>query len=555
MRDPHVARVLHLALLGAAPFGCIGEIESVSAVGPAASASAPGGSAAGATTSGLAPPGSVPATPVPERPVGRWLPARVRRLGNAEYDRTVTAVFQVGAPIAAAKFPVDFRQNDFTRNDAQQVDGAYAEAAHEAARALASQGASRLLARVGCSASAGVSCAQQFVATIGAELYRRPVTDEEKAMLTKVFTASSAGGTFGEGLEAVVAAMLASPNFLYLTELGAGPPDGDGAVRLTEHEIAAQLAYLLTGGPPDAALAAAAAAGKLADPRERASHARRLLAASGARAQATTFATEWLGLYRLGNIAKDPALFPKFTQLRPLMAKEAEAFTREALLGADSTVAKLLTAASTVTDEALARFYAPAPRRGLLMQGAFLSVFAHDHDTAPVKRGAAILERVLCAPVPSPGELDIAVVPPPPDPRKTTRERYAQHATNPACAGCHRKIDPLGFALEGFDAMGGRRTTENGRPVDTAVELDVGGLTGPARDGWEMVMKVAASDAAAECFARQLFRFAAARPGGEHEELFLRDVWSRMPAATRANAPEVLVALVTSDLFVKRSVR
>jgi len=364
----------------------------------------------------------------------------------------------------------------------------------------------------------------------------------------------------------VVWAILQSPNFLYVTELGTTLPKS-GVVRLGDYEIAAALSYLLTGGPPDTMLLMAAQQGKLGNAADRETHARRLIALPAARPQVARLVKEWLGLDRIDGTGKDKTAYPKYDDLRPSIAAESDAFISEAVFGDDGTITKVLTADYTVADQKLAQYYGlpfgaagkrisygTVPRRGVIMQSAFLSVFAHDNETAPVKRGNTILRKVMCVILPLPGELNLKVVPPPPDPKKTTRERFTQHSTDAACAGCHSVIDPIGFSLENFDGMGGLRTMENGKAVVTDAEIKGADVGGPVKDGAELMGKLGASDQVKNCFARNLFRFAAAQAGEGYEAMFFGTVWDKMPAGKRIDLKEMLVALAASDMFINRRV-
>jgi hypothetical protein len=493
------------------------------------------------------------------------LPARVRRLSNFEYDRSIAALF--ATPTAFGKaFAPDFRQGDFTQNAAQQVDSTLATQLQSAAQTVAKDSVSKLVAAAGCAPTAGESCASQFIASFGQQAYRRPLTTEEKAGLVNVWKAGSSGATFNDGIALVVEAILQSPNFLYVTELGEGAPK-NGVVRLSDHEIASALSFLVTGGPPDKDLIAAAAAKKLGDPAERELQARRLLKDAGAKLQLQRLVKEWLGIDRLEGTGKDAKVYPQYEMLRPKMAAESDAFISEVLFNDDGTVTKLLTADYTVADQTLAEFYgmpsagpnkrSPFPtgekaRRGILMQSAFQSVHGHDHESAPVKRGTTVLKKVLCVYLPTPGELNLKIVPPAPDPNKTTRERFAIHSEDPACAGCHKLIDPFGFAYENLDGIGWMRKEENKKPINTAAEVGGADVTGMVKDGVDLSAKLAASEEVKRCFARNLFRFSAAQSGQGYEEMFFKSVWDKLPAGKKVDIKEMIVALAASDIFVNR---
>jgi hypothetical protein len=255
------------------------------------------------------------------------------------------------------------------------------------------------------------------------------------------------------------------------------------------------------------------------------------------------------------------------------MQREAEAFVAEVMWKSSADVRELFAADWTLADDALARMYLgesdgqpPARsagrvslggvrRRGILNQAAFLSVYAHATETAPVLRGVAVLRRVVCVDIPSPTSLNLNVVPPIPDPSKTTRERFSIHSQDAACAGCHKSIDPLGFSFEALDGMGRARQMENGRPVDSRTTLAAGySFDGSYADSAELALRLADSAELVSCFARQLYRYAAARSdmtAQASESAFMSEV-ATLPQDSRAKFAELLVALVASEGFVHR---
>jgi hypothetical protein len=200
---------------------------------------------------------------------------------------------------------------------------------------------------------------------------------------------------------------------------------------------------------------------------------------------------------------------------------------------------------------------AASPRRGLLTQANFLATYV-SNDTPigrPVKRGKTLLNQVLCLAVQFPTDPNLAakaMKPPAPSPNATTRQLAVQHSTEPACAGCHAIIDPMGFAFENFDAIGNYRTTENGRPIDASGTLrgtDVDGR--PFSSAGEMVALLGQSDQVRRCFATNFFRFASAQSSDGTEAQYL-DLWRALPADARTQIVQLLVAYVRSDMFVKR---
>ncbi len=498
------------------------------------------------------------------------IPARLRRLTNAEFDASAKALLGVESTFGAS-FTPDTRQGGFTRNDSQRVDPVFIAQLNDAATKLASMAKSKVNELAPCSAANGngnEACARMFITTFAAKAYRRPAAAREIEALLAVYGAGSEGATYADGIEAVVSAVLQSPGFVYISELGEQRPAAD--TRLTEHEIASAMAYLLTGAPPDQALLQAAANAELTNAEGRRSHARRLLESQASATQVVRMVHEWLGIDRITETAKDSNVYPEFAGLRDAMKKEADSFVSEVMWQSDAHVSELFAADWTTAEDNLARMYldGQAPqrngghvslgsvrRRGILNQGAFLSVYAHATETAPVLRGVALLRRVACSNIPSPTSLNLNVVPPIPDPTKTTRERFTVHSQDKACAACHKSIDALGFTFEALDGMGRSRTMENGRPVDSKTLLDAGySFDGAFTDSADLALRLAESPELATCFARQLFRYAAARSdmsAQPAEEAFLKVV-EALPPEDQGRFAEVIVAFVASDAFVAR---
>jgi hypothetical protein len=527
--------------------------------GPAAGSGGPAIAQAGGT-----------ATP-PVRSGAPLLPSRIRRLSNAEFDASVKALLNIDSKFGAS-FTPDSRQGGFTRNDAQRVDPVFSTQLNDAAQKLAAMAKTNASQLGPCGdASGSASCARDFVSAFAKRAYRRPPTPREIDALMLVYAAGSDGASHADGLEAVINAALQSPGFLYLTELGAQPPTSDSA--LNDYEIASSLSYLLRGAPPDDQLLTAAAAGELNKPDKRRSEAQRLLMNDAASPQVVRMVEEWLGIDRITETSKDSNVYPSFAGLRDAMKHEADAFVAEVMWKRGSSVTELLAADWTPAEDNLARMYLGTPgdqpiqrqdgrvslgsvkRRGILNQGAFLSVYAHATETAPVLRGVALLRRVACVDIPSPTTLNLNVVPPVPDPSKTTRERFSIHSQDAACAGCHKSIDPLGFTFEGLDGMGAARTMENGHPVDSKTTLAAGySFDGSYADSAELALALSTSADVQRCFARQLFRYAAARSdmAAQPAELAFADSLATLPADAQGKFSDLLLAWIASDAFIQR---
>lgn len=508
------------------------------------------------------------------------LPARIRRLADAEYQASVTALL----PDAAAGISVDFipdaRQSGFTLNEAQRVDPVFAGQLAAAATTLAAAARKNLPASAVCAnpTTDADSCAAKFIRTFGEDAYRRPLADDEVAHLMTVFHTAYDGGSYEEGIELVVRAMLQSAAFLYLTEIGDAP---GVAIKLTPYELASSISYLIQGRPPSALLKQMAVDGKLdtVDGRAAAVIDPNLNLfvvdnqATNAQTRAVTIVKEWLGTDRIADIAKDTNIYPDFAAAKGALGEETTQFLAELVSQPGSgggSLAELLAGGWSKVNSALAKVYGvSAPdatadkfvrvdlpgRLGILNQGAFLSVFAHAHESAPVLRGVAVMRRVACSEVGDPVGLTTAVVPPAPDPTKTTRERFAVHGMS-SCAGCHDRIDNFGFAFEGFDGMGEARPggMDNGKAVDSHVTIAGTDFDGTYADSNALVKAMSTSPQVRECFARHVFRALAATSAPElkpSEDAFVKH-WSDAGGNVDTNIIGTLSAFLADPGFAYR---
>jgi mono/diheme cytochrome c family protein len=339
-------------------------------------------------------------------------------------------------------------------------------------------------------------CARRILSTIARRAYRRPVSNEDIQTLLTFFKTGRAGGGFDAGIEMALERILVGPEFLFRVERDpAGVPPGT-AYRLSDRELASRLSFFLWSSIPDDELLGLAEQGKLKDPGVLEQQVRRMLADPRSSSLVTNFASMWLYLRNLRLVNPDPDVFPEFDEnLREAFARETELFF-ESMLREDRSVTDLVSADYTFLNERLARHYGipnvygshfrrvklsdPA-RGGLLTHSSILTVTSYANRTAPTIRGKWILENILGAPPP----------PPPPnvpsladgkDTRALTmRQRMEQHRANPVCATCHARMDPLGFALENFDAIGRWRTREGKSAIDPSGALPGGfQFEGPA---------------------------------------------------------------------------
>src|SRR5579863_3575496 len=342
-------------------------------------------------------------------------------------------------------------------------------------------------------------CARKILSTLARRAYRRPVTDKDVRTLLRVYEDGRSEGGFEAGIQAALERVLAGPEFLFRIERDPADLPPDTAYRISDVELASRLSFFLWSSIPDDQLLNLAENGKLKDSAIFEQQVRRMLSDPRSKSLVTNFASQWLYLRNLGSKTPDPKLFPEFDDnLRQAFQQETELFL-ESALREDQSVLRLLDADYTFLNERLARHYGIPDiygshfrrvtlgaefdaRRGLLGQGSLLTVTSYANRTSLVLRGKWLLDNILGAP------------PPPPPPNVPSledsgtdgkplplRQMMEKHRANAACATCHAAIDPLGFVLENFDAIGRWRTTDAGIPIDSSGVLPDGTrLEGPA---------------------------------------------------------------------------
>jgi hypothetical protein len=333
------------------------------------------------------------------------------------------------------------------------------------------------------------ACAQEVLASLLRRACRRPMTDADLVKPMQLFRQARDEGGFEAGIELALSYVLISPEFLFRVERDPPKVAPGTAYHLSDLELASRLSFFLWSSLPDDELLGLAEEGRLRDPQVLAAQARRMLADERSTALVDNFASQWLYLRNLDSMTPDARLFPDFDDnLRQAFRRETEMFF-ESIMREDRSVLDLIDADYTYLNERLAKHYGiphvygsrfrrvsldPQSRRGgLLRHGSILTVTSYANRTSPVIRGKWILENVLGTPPP----------PPPPNvpaletsvsAKLPVRQRLAQHRADAACASCHDLIDPVGFALENFDAIGQWREMENGLPVDASGGLPDG---------------------------------------------------------------------------------
>ncbi|HET9942646.1 MAG TPA: DUF1592 domain-containing protein, partial [Terriglobia bacterium] len=409
------------------------------------------------------------------------------------------------------------------------------------------------------------SCARTILENLARRAFRRPVTGDDVDSVMVYFREGRKGaGSFDAGIEQAVAAILVSPDFLYRAIRTPATARDAQVFPLSDLELATRLSFFLWSQGPDDALLKAASEGRLKRPDVLEAEARRMLVDARASSLVRNFALKWLNVDNLSEVQPDPLLFPSFNeQLRRDMAVEMESFVASVLLQ-DRSVNELLTANHTFLNERLARHYGipsvfgPQFRRielqdsqrwGLLGKGAVLLRTSYADRTSPVLRGAWVMDKLMgTPPTPPPPDVDTDLSTPKGEKPKTLRARLEEHRSKPNCNQCHGVIDPIGLALENFDAVGRWRTVDvvaeapinastvlpNGRSVDGPVQLRQELLTEPGQF--------------AEALAEKLTMYALGR---ELEYFDMPQVRATVRKAAKEDyrLSAIVAGIVTSDAF------
>jgi len=345
-----------------------------------------------------------------------------------------------------------------------------------------------------------IPCAKKIVSTLARQAYRRPVTDTDIEDLLGFYQAGRNQGSFDSGIRTAIQAIVSSPEFVFRFERAA-PGGGGKNYRVGDLELASRLSYFLWSSAPDDELIAAAGANKLQNPAELERQVRRMLNDRRASSLATKFAAQWLHLQNLNDANPDLMIFPDFDRtLAQSMRRETELLF-DNIRREDRGILELLTADYTFVDERLAKHYGipdvmgsrfrhvpvtDENRRGVLGHAGILMLTSTATRTSPVQRGKWVMEVLLGTPPPPPPP-NVPALPENSEGRTghvakfvSVRDRMEQHRADPACAACHKLMDPIGFALENFDAVGVWRNTDSGLPIDAAGRMfDGAKLNGP----------------------------------------------------------------------------
>jgi hypothetical protein len=504
----------------------------------------------------------------------------VRRLTHAQYDNTVRDLLSDFSRPALRFPPEDYVDGFKNQLTAQGMPPLLVETYSTSAEKLATNAfrVGDINGLIPCkpSSAADEKCRDEFIRKVGLRAFRRPLEPGEVQRYASVFSAQVARTRkFVEGARVVVEAMLQSPNFLFHVEAG---PDG----RSVDYDIASRLSYMLWNTMPDAELFAAAARGELRKPEGREAAARRMLTDAKGRQALDEFFDEWLRFDRVINAVKGRG-FAEFTpELGVAMAEETKSLLHD-LVWNDKNFMEALTAQySFLTDDLAAVYGLPVPkgefdkvqfpadvrRAGILGQGSFLASTAGPVSTSPTARGIFIRERLLCQHIPPPPPGVNTTLP---DPKEgavhTRRDLMTEHVSNPTCASCHRLMDPIGFGLENFDAIGRWRDQESvqlpgaggggGRggkqvklPINTQGEI-AGLPNSTFSDAKQLGAILAESPVCQKCIVRQMFRYSYGRLETSADEPTIDSLFAKFKESG-FRFKTLMTALVQSPEFLRR---
>jgi hypothetical protein len=407
------------------------------------------------------------------------------------------------------------------------------------------------------------TCLRGYIQKLGLRAWRRPLASAELDVFGNL--AASASTTLGsavEGARWATVALFESPNFIYRPELGASA--ANGALRFSGYEMAGRLSFLIWNSLPDQMLLDQAGSGMLATIDGIRTAAARMLDAPAGRESVGNFAEEYLRLDRIATQAKDPALFPEYgTNLQTAMVRDMRDTWASLAFDDQASAMNLFTTTKVVVNADLAKLYgldatgltsttfktmslpADGPRAGILSKAALLSDFANQQSGSATLRGKFIREALMCLTIPPPPPgVNTAVVDQPTNVPMTKRQRLEVHMTSDSCAVCHKLMDPLGFPLENFDAIGKYRTTDNGLPVDPTSTFD----GQPIADSRGLGVAASQSVTVAQCVVRKYYAYAV----GHAERNVDGSVLNTLAAAFNASGfklRDLILAVVTNDAF------
>jgi Protein of unknown function (DUF1592)/Protein of unknown function (DUF1588)/Protein of unknown function (DUF1595)/Protein of unknown function (DUF1585) len=411
------------------------------------------------------------------------------------------------------------------------------------------------------------SCAGQFIGKYGRLLFRRPLSEAEMAeTLSVARTGTEQTGDFYKGLQAGLARLLVSPNFIFRVERSEPDPDRKGALRLDAYSLASRISFLLWDAPPDTELLDAAESGALRQKGGLESQVDRLIASPRFEQGVRSFFSDMLGYDQFDGLVKDQSLFPKFTtQLTKDVEEQSLRTIVDLLVTEKGDYRDLFTIRTTFLNRALGSLYkVPVDqaafdgwvpytfgpdqhRAGLLTLAAFLMLDpTHEGRSSPTIRGKSVRELLLCQEVPAPPpNVNFNLVQDTHNPLyKTARERLSAHRNDPTCAACHAIMDPLGLSMENYDPIANYRTEENGAPIDASGTFD--GKAYKDLIGFEKILHD--SPSVPQCAAQRVFEYGVGRSVAAGDQRWL-EYLDRRFAGAGYTFPALMRDIATSEAF------
>jgi Protein of unknown function (DUF1592)/Protein of unknown function (DUF1588)/Protein of unknown function (DUF1595)/Protein of unknown function (DUF1585) len=468
-----------------------------------------------------------------------WDVAMPKRLIRLSFNQVATSLVPIFGQAFATKIVADNSIKDPTERTFPPLGdtdegSAYIDSKWQTADGIATAAGNEALtnfaAFTGCGAAPTTDCAQGFVTKLAERAFRHPLDEREKTSLLTVYSEVVAkGGTIQEATQYAVSAIFDSPSFLYRTEFGADAKEGP----LTPYELASQLSYFVTDGPPDEALLAAAAQNKLTTAADVGPHVDRMLATPAARLNLQAAVIASLGITKVLNVVIDPAKVPEFNAgVAASMFHETELLINN-VLWSGGKVPELVTSRKAFINAQLAPFYGvaapvtvdadgfgavdlPEIRAGLLTSLGFLTSRSRPDSQSVVGRGLSINDTILCQQNPAfpdnlADQIKSVVMT---QENLSERERADYRAANAPCLGCHPSFDPFGISLENFDSVGRYRTVDDQqRPINAAVTLPASAGGTVSNSAAEMGQALANTGAFAACTATKLLTYALAETG------------------------------------------
>ncbi len=416
------------------------------------------------------------------------------------------------------------------------------------------------------SAAQEAPCARRIISTLGHRAYRRPFTDADLKPLMAFYEDGRKDGSFDLGIAMALRAMLVSPDFLFRVEHDPQPSLPGAVHRVSDIELASRLSFFLWSSIPDDELLSVAEKGKLSDPAVLTAQVDRMLADEKSSAFSTNFTGQWLFLRNLAKVTPDPDIFPQFDPgLARSFKRETELFF-DAILRENRPVTDLLSANFTFLNQRLAQHYdipnvygsqfrrvslADSNRGGLLGQGSILTVTSYPNRTSVVQRGKWVLENLLgSGPPPPPPDIPALEAHSKDGRALTMRQQMEQHRANPTCAGCHSRMDPIGFSLENYNGIGAWRAKDGANPIDTSGKLPDGTkFDGPK--GLKTLLTTNYRDQFITTFTEKLMTYAMGRGVEYYDEPAVRAV-IRNAAPQNTTIPALIHSIVSNPQFQTR---